>query len=325
MGEINSNNLQLSYSRPPMSSQSHPWLVFCHGNRKQRQTFYSISESRYYVKIVPEMRNKVICYSCYGWLLLKDLDTHNYSFINPRSMKNIQLPQTHLRIKSYIPLCHPDKPESLFFFLCEGNVFLIWLHTESEFAKHDIELEDEDDKIEAAVRYEKGVYGLTCYGMKLVVMKDYKSLSPIQFENSIIEESLRQYVRHPSLPFKTYMVTSGDELMVVVQTYSHLSYIYYSCGRVLDFQIFRADFTKRTWEELSNIGNQTIFVSSDEEYDKCCHIIKNESENGIKSDSIYFSEWTRLYIYNLKDRSISMSLPCPAVSKYYYFQCWVEF
>ena len=75
MGEIDSNNLQLSYSRPPLIPQSHPWLVFCHGKYKQRQTFYSISEGRYYVKIVPDMRNKITCYSCYGWLLLKDLDT----------------------------------------------------------------------------------------------------------------------------------------------------------------------------------------------------------------------------------------------------------
>ena len=76
---------------------------------------------------------------------------------------------------------------------------------------------------------------------------------------------------------------------------------------------------------MNNIGNRTIFLSSREGYDKCCHIIKDVSEKGIKGNSIYFSERTCLYIYNLRDRSVSMSLPCPAVSRYYFIQCWVEF
>ena len=185
---------------------------------------------------------------------------HKSSF----NMKNIQLPQTHLRIKSYVPSCHPNEPNSLFFFICEDNFILVWLRNESEFAIHDIELEDEDDNIKVTVHYERRVYGLTYFGMKLVVMKDYKGLPIIQFENSIIEESLQQYVRHLFLPSKTYMVTSGDELMVVIQTYSHFSYTSYSNGRVLDFQIFRANFTKRTWEEMNNIDDRIIFLSSRE-------------------------------------------------------------
>ena len=317
MGETNNKNLQLSYLKPPLNPQSHPWLIFCHGKHKQRQTFYSVSESRYYVKIIPELRNKRICCSCYGWLLLKDLDTHIYSFINPHSMEKIQLPQTSLRIKSYILLCPPDDPHRIFFFVSEDNLFLIWYGHIKIFMDFYIELEDENDEIGVAVPHGRYVYGLTHHGMKLVKMKN-KPLSPIRFENSIIKESLLQYRRHFSLPFKTYMAISCNEIMVVVQTYS-------INGAILDFQIFRADFAKRTWEEVNNIGNRTIFLSSHGEYDKCCFIVEDGGKSGTKSNSIYFSELTSLYIYDLKDRSISMSRPCPAVSRYHSFQCWVEF
>ena len=64
----------------------------------------------------------------------------------------------------------------------------------------------------------------------------------MRFESPIIEETLLSK-RHFKSPWKTYMVTSCNELMVVIQNYSHLSY---TRDRVLDFEIFRADFAKRT-------------------------------------------------------------------------------
>ena len=91
---------------------------------------------------------------------------------------------------------------------------------------------------------------------------------------------------------------------------------------------------------MNNIDNQTIFLSSHNEYDKSCFIIEDESKSGIKSNSSYFSELTCLYIYDLKDRSISMFRPCPALDiilfnvrldfdfRGYYFllvEYWVEF
>ena len=75
---------------------------------------------------------------------------------------------------------------------------------------------------------------------------------------------------------------------------------------------------------MNNMGNQTIFSSLHDEYDKCynkcCFIIEDESKCRIKNNSIYFFTLAHLYICNLKDQSISMSLPCPTVSRYYSFK-----
>ena len=64
----------------------------------------SISESRYYVKLILETQiNGYVV----RWLLLEDLNMDHYSLINLHSMENIQLPQPTLMVRSYILLMYP--------------------------------------------------------------------------------------------------------------------------------------------------------------------------------------------------------------------------
>ena len=53
--------------------------------------------------------------------------------------------------------------------------------------------------------------------------------------------------------------------------------------------------------------------------------MENDSENLIKSNSIYFFDMGHFFIYDLKYHNISMSRPSPTVSQDNYFQCWVKF
>ncbi|KAH0632491.1 hypothetical protein KY284_035277 [Solanum tuberosum] len=62
----------------PFSAQSHPWLVILHGQKLQKQTFYSISENR--------------CAYAHGWLVLLDYHSDNCYLWNPSSNDKIQLP-----------------------------------------------------------------------------------------------------------------------------------------------------------------------------------------------------------------------------------------
>lgn len=57
-------NCKKEYQLPPQIPQSHPWLVFHHGNEWQRQTFLSISRDRHFTKIIPEFHDKkILCFS----------------------------------------------------------------------------------------------------------------------------------------------------------------------------------------------------------------------------------------------------------------------
>ena len=76
---------------------------------------------------------------------------------------------------------------------------------------------------------------------------------------------------------------------------------------------------------MTDISNRIIFLYSYDVYYKCCFIIKNDSENLIKSNSIYFFEMGHFYIYDLTYHNISISRPSPTVSQDNYFQCWVKF
>ena len=86
---------------------------------------------------------------------------------------------------------------------------------------------------------------------------------------------------------------------------------------ILDFEIYRLNRLKDTWMKVKNIGKRTIFLSRNE--DKCCLV----SNVGIKENSIYFTHKRNLYVFDLEDRSITISLPCPIVSKKYSYVNWI--
>ncbi|OMO83978.1 hypothetical protein COLO4_22281 [Corchorus olitorius] len=55
-------------------------------------TLYDISTNRCITKSIPEMRNKIICSSPYGWLVMKDVESNEYSLFHLESKINIKLP-----------------------------------------------------------------------------------------------------------------------------------------------------------------------------------------------------------------------------------------
>ena len=318
MEKENNKEQRPTYSKFPSLSQSQPWLVFVHGKNRQRQTFFNILEGRYYVKIIPEMRNKRICSSSHGWLVLKDLSSQDCFFLNPMTLEKIQLPSLHgFKMLSCSLSSPPTNTKSCLFFICEGNRFLFRLHGDINFHVRNIVLEDEDDVLKLAVFFKGRFYGLTIPSLKLVVQEKIES-SRVRFGEVIKSGSLSFELSF--LSDKLYMVTSCDKLFLLRKVYSD-SFV--DCGKVLDFEIFRVDFSKMAWEKVTNIDKHTIFLSNYRDYDKSCLV----NEPGIKGNSIYFTEGRHLYVYDLDDRSISISLPCPLVAEHWIrsFQYWIKF
>ncbi len=46
-------------AEPPYSVQ-HPWLLICHGDLMQKQTFSSISDHRYYMRNISELKERIL-------------------------------------------------------------------------------------------------------------------------------------------------------------------------------------------------------------------------------------------------------------------------
>lgn len=65
-------NKKSECDRPPFSAQAEPWFVIFHGDEMQNQTFFSISEDRYYKRSISELQKKKICAYAREWLVLFD-------------------------------------------------------------------------------------------------------------------------------------------------------------------------------------------------------------------------------------------------------------
>ncbi|KAJ4845074.1 hypothetical protein Tsubulata_045517 [Turnera subulata] len=124
--EADSTEEQHSRHRPPVLGSS-PWLIYAHGKGLCNQVFYNLSERSYHVRRIPEMQQKEILTSLYGWLLLLDVRTRDLTLLNPRSMQKIQLPPFKYFHKYWcFLLSHPpDDPSSVVMCLKNGNAQIV--------------------------------------------------------------------------------------------------------------------------------------------------------------------------------------------------------
>ena len=295
-------------------SRSHPWLMFCHGRDLQRQTFFSIPEDRYYTRIIPAMRNKDIHCSTNGCLVIEDNGSHDYFLLDLVSMEIIQLPSVEFEFEFCDLWKSPSNSNCHIWFM--NNDFLMSCQLgDHEYVKKEIQFEDEefpveddgmhDNSILDAVVIENKMYAILLREFQLVVgdLED----SRIRFKRLT-----KKPLPLPSLPrtmicSSTYLIDSHKELLLVQEMFSSP---FHYCDEVIDFEVFRFDRFINEWVETQNIGERSLFLSN---YDGKCYDVMG---SGIKINSIYFlkSKDRHLYVFDIKDRSISISLPFSNVS-----------
>ncbi|XP_022720195.1 uncharacterized protein LOC111278024 [Durio zibethinus] len=289
-----------SYSLLPRMSQPYPWLVISHGEFVQRQTFFNISQHRYYTKIIPEMCNKQICCSSFGWLVLLDLVSSDCSLLNLISMETIQLPPFNMKFDTCILTAPPSDPNChILFFNYIEDEFIFCFPGACEFSKQKLE----DDV----------VISVTTFGGKTYCISSEYCLLTLEFEGSSLRFT-KLSVKTESKLFnftiqrKKYLVEFSGKLLLVCKIYSLRLYEWASY-----FEVFRFDFCEREWVEVKSIGNNAIFLA-DQCYGSCYSVAE---EFDIKGNSIYYTqcEDRNIYVYDLEDQSVTTYLPCPIVSR----------
>ena len=364
--------------------------MFCHGKDLQRQTFFSISEDRYYTRIIPAMRDKVIHYSSNGCLVMKDNDFKNNFFLDLVSMELIQLPpvefdyqvcilwknsrDSNCRIwfinNDFSMSCQPgdreyvkkeiqfeDEEEEEDYGNEEFDINDKKLldedtedgrkedhvddHSEDEEFQNEEDLEDEEfeddeedledeeyeddeediedvDNIEKSIRtaivIENKMYAILLGSFRLVVgeLEDSK----IRFRKLTKKKPLPLLGPPGIICHSTYLIESHKEFFLVLMIYSNpfLSY-----QEVTNFEVFRFDSSIHEWVETQSIGERSIFLNY--RGGRCCDAM----ESRVKANSIYFfkSQDRHLYVFDIKDRSITISLPCSNVSNNYSLIYWI--
>ncbi|KAI3978272.1 hypothetical protein MKX01_003435 [Papaver californicum] len=113
-------------------------------------------------------------------------------------------------------------------------------------------------------------------------------------------------------------VESDDELFMVVRHYHHP---YFSQMDPIDLQVFRLDFSLMAWEELKSLGDHVFFLDSGNPNSVSC----SATELGLARGCVYFtlSNDRTLYKFDIEDRSLEFSLPCPSLPTPWFSPSWM--
>ena len=314
-------------SHPPNIPQSYPWLVICDKKHQERQDFFSISENHFYKRTISEMRNKTICTSINGWLLLKDIDSMDLCLLNLTSKEVVQLPRLD-SINADIEICILSSPPSEsnhdchVMFIKKRSTFYFCQPGDKEFSEQEFEfnLDNRLMNIAAATMFRGKVHFLTWFSGTPPIY----ALFTAEFVGSNLHftELTTEYLPQPSPPglltANDFLVESGGDLLYIHEMNTGCNF------KMIHFFIFRMDFSRQVWVQVNNIGGWTIFLSR---YRGIEHkaISCFATEKGIKQNSIYFTKAIDrfIYVFDLEDHGISKSLPCPIVSKYESRLDWV--
>ncbi|GKV08986.1 hypothetical protein SLEP1_g20552 [Rubroshorea leprosula] len=302
--------------RPPLARKD-PWLVQVHGKKDENQTFFNVSEGRYHVKSIPQMRGKEICTSSFGWLVLGDDQSHDCFLLNPVSMQKIQLPSYSLDYNFCLLTSPPEQPNCLVLFItCEtirrSGVFISvnmsfrfchpgdhnWVELKRE------PVEDRGQLIISATCFDGRIYLLNSSGNFVLV-----EVKPdLRFTHQGIGR-LPPRKRGTCRWTFTKLIDVGGDLFLIQQI-CHLLNLQEDV-QIDDFIIYRLNVDLKVWEMVENIGDLAFFLSPTSK--AWCW----GSKSGIKGNTIYFIQHNdlSLYAFDLEEKSIAVSLPCPNLKR----------
>ncbi|KAH0632813.1 hypothetical protein KY284_035599 [Solanum tuberosum] len=322
--------------RPPFSiqQQQDPWLVMCDGDVRQKQTFFSVSQNQYYIRRIPELKEKIIRANAVEWLVLQSIYSTDCYLWNLISNDKIQLPPLpECTILECLLSAPPNDPECHVLFLIEETETIP--DDDDENSNDDTDDENDEDvnpptfyfckpgyneefhKEDGHSIFENGSGGIWTVFKKKFYVSTFQTrrllcLEPDNDSGTITitpmyneSPDVRKYLDMGR--FANFILQSCDDTLL----YVHMFFNGKNHGIPYDFVVFRFDFARKRWIETESIGEIAIFIS----YYTMTGTICSTRGTNLNKESIYFIEGRYLYVYNLITHSISLSLPCPHVSK----------
>ncbi|KAG8371685.1 hypothetical protein BUALT_Bualt13G0114000 [Buddleja alternifolia] len=303
---------------PPIDpDQRHPWLMVSHGKKLRNHTFYSISRNQYFERSIPNFCNMQVSQTNFSeWLALFDFNirTFHCCLFNTTSKEKIQLPSFESDLTSYnCILSKPPSDPDCHVLLVSSSILFCRLG-DDKFIRRTRTFED--GHLMAAVNFCGKIYGW------IIRSHAYCSLVEVNFVGQdLVLRNFGQYYQIPNPSplgyplFGSYLVESCGELLMV-----HM--IIFPCKqKVAYFRIFKVNFSEMKIEELSCIGDRTIFLCPHGSMSTLC------GEGTYKKNSIYYLESLEsdrnLYVYNIEDESKTLLRPAPIRRNTLYFMSWV--
>ncbi|KAK6946910.1 Domain unknown function DUF295 [Dillenia turbinata] len=292
---------------PPLLTPNVPWLLFPHGDTLKDQTFCCFNNQSFR-KSIPELRNREICGSWHGWLILADNDYFLFLF-NLVTFETIPLPQQDTHPDYQIKYCILSSPPSdttskILLFMTDNQTILFcrpgdkrW--TETNYKK-DLEILSgyKDARIFNVGVCSGKVYA--CGGRSELLLIEFGESNQLVLRPLGIKFVPQKIAN--SICYGSFFIESCGELygvQIAFRTERH--------EEIRGIEVLRLDSSRMVWEEERSLKGRAFFLGDD-----CSTSCPAMPEAGIQEGSIYFtmSKDPRLYCFNLEDQSISDSLPC---------------
>ncbi|KAH7860620.1 hypothetical protein Vadar_015631 [Vaccinium darrowii] len=304
----------------PPAALPCPWLLFCHGQGSNTQTFYSVSEARFYVKRISDISGKQICASFHEWMVMADYYSSDCFLLNLISLERINLPSWESRHCKFCILSAPPTDDNCIvgFVSKESEWIMFCRPGDCEWVKHIFE-----PGIPILLGYTIYKGEIYCHGIAkrgaLVILDIVDHRVEVRHVLGENGTSLPERGNETLLPeickMSTYLVESCDEMFAV-----HISMLGESSRKIRDIDIFKLDLSALEWVKVESIGDCTFFIS---EFTGC--ISCSATKSGTLGNSIYLMQDhdESMYVFDIEKKCIYAHYPCPYVGRNVAQKEWV--
>ncbi|RZC52917.1 hypothetical protein C5167_021344, partial [Papaver somniferum] len=330
-----------------------PWLVTPYGKGEKFQSFYNICEPNNTScrKFIPELKGKSAYQknSHQGWLIiLCDDDEFDYTpwnygdcfLLNPLTMESIELPSFvyWYTLDGYCLsdclLSSPPKSRTSTNVGGNGNSMVFMLFSRKDKPGEEIlvfcypgDKEWRTHKFSDIsgvgnlrwMSYFKDKLYITLYGEKYLEIDIQHASEPVL---SISKIDVSYNIKYDSIGgifdsrVLTYYVESADEIFMI-RKFFIIRGVYQDC--VTNMVISKLDFLTMSCVEVTSLDDHVLFISSNTRL--CC----SAKELGLTRGCVYFTQPGEmiLYKYDLEDKTIMLSQPCPDLPKPWFSPNWL--
>ncbi|XP_026450464.1 uncharacterized protein LOC113350531 isoform X2 [Papaver somniferum] len=168
--------------------------------------------------------------------------------------------------------------------------------------------------------YLKGKLYITCYGKEYLEIEMQHGSEPKIL--SISKFVVSGHNKNATIggiwdtQFLTYYVVSCDEIFRINKIFITRG-VYQYC--VTNMMVSKLDLSSLSWVEVTSLDDRVFFISNTTKL--CC----SAKELGFTRGCVYFTQPDEMsfYMYDLEDKTVMLSLPCPDLPKPWFSPNWL--
>ncbi|CAI0551410.1 unnamed protein product [Linum tenue] len=328
-----------------------PWLVYLHGGEKPNVTkLYSLPQRRHNVINIPGLRSThKIDTSSHGWLVITvvgDDDCEDDYLLNPVTMEKIQLPKWPGPDLAYAfcTLSSPPHDRScvvMYILDTDQKVFLYCKPGDESWTRQEVQAPCNCPAVgynfDAITSINNEIYGLTICCQSLVKFqfgRDHNDHDRCNLR--LLDLNVRKpnqthhFIRTCATICYSMVQCSPTELIVVEVHYGDEFLVGDSTTDVgcMGIELYKVNLRDQVCGRMESLpGDSAIFLGASDHTAVYYKIPRDDLDSGrVRGNTIYFTERNDkyLYAYDVQERSVSVSLPCPDVKCDYGGPYWIQ-